>query len=183
MLKTWKIASSAAVAASDNRPRSQPATGAYGSCCPSDLPSAASSRRFSTSRARFNAAMSLECSSCLSFPSARAFQSSPEGARSCLSGYRSGRPIAVEQPVQVSGRLAERRVERLRPSSVSGFGFESAEVAHDPLTLLVEVGDTMLAGDVEPAAEFGVIVEQARQTDEGDPRIVRFDTPGSGASS
>ena len=54
---------------------------------------------------------------------------------------------------------------------------ESAEVAHDPLAVLVQVGDAVLACDVETAAELRVVVEQAVQTHDGDPGIARRPRP------
>ena len=53
-----------------------------------------------------------------------------------------------------------------------------------PIVVLVQIGDAVLARDVETTAELRVLVEQAPQADQGDPRMLRTSTSsGSGASS
>src|SRR5262245_3760357 len=39
------------------------------------------------------------------------------------------------------------------PKSASSHGFKTAQIAHEPLFTLVQVGDAVLAGDVEVAAQ------------------------------
>ena len=52
----------------------------------------------------------------------------------------------------------------------------AADTADDPLVVLVQVGDAVLARDVETTAELRVIVEQAVQTDERDSEVVDAST-------
>ena len=61
---------------------------------------------------------------------------------------------------------------------------ESAEIANDPLVVIVQVRDSVLARDIETAPELGVLVEQAIEMDQGDAMVIRSRTlSGSGASS
>jgi hypothetical protein len=93
VLRTRKMASSAALAASDSRPRSHAVTGAYGSWWSSDRLHAASSKRSTTLRARFKAAMSLELSSVLLLARISA---SAETAQHAWGAYRPGLQVPLE---------------------------------------------------------------------------------------
>lgn len=65
-------------------------------------------------------------------------------------------------PAGEQWRSAASLVRRLEPT----------DVAHLPLAVVVQVGDTMLSGKVETAAEFRVIVDETVQTYEGDAGVL-----------
>ena len=90
---------------------------------------------------------------------------------------RLGGPCAGHRD-RTSGRARSR-------GGRAGLARQSAEVAHDPLTGLVQVGNTVLSRDIEPRPELRIVVEQAVEAHQRDPRIagVPKPRPGSGASS
>ena len=79
-------------------------------------------------------------------------------------------PAAVLGSLQPVGAEVEKG--ELCPSSRALAALKPTEVAHNPLAVL-EVRYAVLASDVEAATDLRVVVEQAAEMDDGDPRIIR----------